>query len=288
MANHDAVAHAWAHQTGRQTSGHAMHYTGPTIYSYGSHFPIARHVTAPDGGPAVLFTTRGYSTSTSGHKNLTRQACSHLRVFEVDNVLAETAAQHAANHAAILADATDRAKKAARARTQASWHLDCARRLIDGANGYAAAFDVPAEVMTLESLSEWAAEADRRAAEQRQADEAARRRRELADRLSIRDRVRAWMRGEAVHVRTPTPLVRVVGDRIETTWGASASLADALAAYRAAKACRRAGRPLKGPEVDHWGRAHIDANGNITVGCHRIPFRLAQLAACRAGLEQTA
>ena len=287
MATHEQVSHAWAHQTGRQCNGPNMHYSGPTIYSYGSHFPIARHITAPDGHAAILFTTRGSSSSsTSAHKNLTRQACSHLRVFDVDNVLAETAAHHAANHAGIVEAATERAKKAARARTQASWHLDCARQLLDSANAYAVAFNVPADALSLDGLDAWAAEAERRAAEQRAADAAARKAQEAAERLSIRDRVRAWMRGESVYVRTRTPMVRVAGDMIETTWGASASLAEALRAYRVAQACRRDGRGIEGPEVGAWGRASIDAKGNITVGCHRIPFRFAQLAACVAGIDK--
>ena len=48
-------------------SGNNFYFDGDTIYSYGSHFPIARHVETKRGR-AVLFTTRDYSVTTSGHK----------------------------------------------------------------------------------------------------------------------------------------------------------------------------------------------------------------------------
>lgn len=63
MSSHTTIAHAWAHQSSRNNAlrGYAMYYEGPSIYSWGSHFCIARIVDAPDGAPAVLFTTRRYS-----------------------------------------------------------------------------------------------------------------------------------------------------------------------------------------------------------------------------------
>ena len=53
------IPHLWAHRTqdeARNRQGN-LYFTGDTIYSYGSHFPIARHVTNDAGERAVLFTT---------------------------------------------------------------------------------------------------------------------------------------------------------------------------------------------------------------------------------------
>jgi len=60
----DMVAHLWAHksQDYARNPGHNFYFHGDTIYSYGSHFPVARHVTRR-GRSAVLFTTRSYSRS---------------------------------------------------------------------------------------------------------------------------------------------------------------------------------------------------------------------------------
>lgn len=69
------VAHKWAHQTqssARDTNNN-FYFEGDTIYSYSGHFPIA---TLHKG--KVLFTTRGYSKTTSKHINEVRSACSHI------------------------------------------------------------------------------------------------------------------------------------------------------------------------------------------------------------------
>ena len=64
-------------QESARTPGHSGHiyFDRETIYSYGSHFPIASHVTSTaNGGKAALFTTRDYSVTTSGHKSSVRCA----------------------------------------------------------------------------------------------------------------------------------------------------------------------------------------------------------------------
>ncbi len=80
----DMVAHLWANksQDSARESGGRFYFVGDTIYSYGSHFPIARHV-AHKGKAAVLFTTRSYSATTAGHKCMVEGACRHLTVFHV-------------------------------------------------------------------------------------------------------------------------------------------------------------------------------------------------------------
>lgn len=70
------VAHLWMHKaqlSARNQQGN-LYYRDSTIYSYGSHFPIARHVTNGKGEDAVLFTTRSYSSTTAKHLRLVRCA----------------------------------------------------------------------------------------------------------------------------------------------------------------------------------------------------------------------
>ena len=83
----DMVAHLWAHksQDFARNPGHNFYFHGDTIYSYGSHFPVARHV-ENKRGRAVLFTTRSYSSTTAGHKCMVEGACRHLTVFHVADV----------------------------------------------------------------------------------------------------------------------------------------------------------------------------------------------------------
>lgn len=67
------LAHIWAAQTQNEGKAGSFYFNGKTIYSYGSHFPIATIV-----GNDVLFTMRTYSNTTAKHIGRTRQAASHL------------------------------------------------------------------------------------------------------------------------------------------------------------------------------------------------------------------
>jgi hypothetical protein len=83
----DEVPHLWAHQTqqaARNAQGN-LYFNGPTIYSYGSHFPIAAHVTGKGGQRAVLFTTDKHSVTTSRHIWAVRRSLpGSVPVFNVD------------------------------------------------------------------------------------------------------------------------------------------------------------------------------------------------------------
>jgi hypothetical protein len=73
------VAHYFANklQENARNSGRTLFFENKIIYSYGYHFPIAKHYEN-----FVLFTTRGYSNTTAKHISLVRSACSHLnKVF---------------------------------------------------------------------------------------------------------------------------------------------------------------------------------------------------------------
>jgi hypothetical protein len=70
------VASLWAHH--RQDSAKIktgnFYFLDSTIYSYGSHFPIAKHFTAPNGEDVILFTTRTHSSTTFGHVQTAQRA----------------------------------------------------------------------------------------------------------------------------------------------------------------------------------------------------------------------
>lgn len=79
------VAHFWANQTqehAKSNGGGSLYFSGDTIYSYGSHFPIAKHVTNSKGETAVLFTTRTYSNTTAKHLYEVSRAVSHKNVIK--------------------------------------------------------------------------------------------------------------------------------------------------------------------------------------------------------------
>lgn len=82
------IAHLWAHQSkpdARNSQGN-FYFQGDTIYSYGSHFPIARHI-EHDGKKAILFVDHSYSNTTSKHiGNVRHSIPPGVPVFEVSDV----------------------------------------------------------------------------------------------------------------------------------------------------------------------------------------------------------
>jgi hypothetical protein len=76
VVNNETVAHLWANeqQTEAYTPNRAFYFNGNSIYSYGGHFTIAKHITNDKGEKAILFTTRGYSNTTAKHINFTYRA----------------------------------------------------------------------------------------------------------------------------------------------------------------------------------------------------------------------
>jgi hypothetical protein len=75
----ETVAHMWANQTQAEArnANSTLYFSGNTIYSYGSHFPIGKHVENSEGHKAILFTTRSYSNTTSKHVSVVSRAANH-------------------------------------------------------------------------------------------------------------------------------------------------------------------------------------------------------------------
>jgi hypothetical protein len=83
FSNHDEVAHIWAQQSQEEGRAARIFFEGPTIYSYGRHFPVARFV----DNRTVLFTTRDYSVSTGKHKSIISRAIpGFVEIFYVHDV----------------------------------------------------------------------------------------------------------------------------------------------------------------------------------------------------------
>lgn len=78
FGSHRQLAHVWAQQNqpeGRSSDGR-MFFDGPTLYSYGRHYAIAKFSTDRKGNPIVLFNSAGYSLSTATHTRYARAAVS--------------------------------------------------------------------------------------------------------------------------------------------------------------------------------------------------------------------
>ena len=73
LKNHSEVAHFWANKVQSEGKASNMFFESDIIYSYGYHFPIAKHIKKD----VILFTSDNYSISTSQHKSIVRQSIPH-------------------------------------------------------------------------------------------------------------------------------------------------------------------------------------------------------------------
>lgn len=277
MNNHQ-FCHVWAQQTKDQGRNGNLSHTGTTIYSYGRHFPIARFtgIKSP-AGEIVLFTSRGYSNSTVKHKAYVMQALYGLpvQIIYCFNPEAEFSNEHNENLSKMCDEFDALIVLASKARTRAMAYIVEARQLHLAAVEYLTYMGgtlpremvVPADIGQAKELTA--------AQIKRKADAADKARALLLEDLA------AWRRGEYHGIKNlselPTAL-RVKGDLIETTRGASIPLSFAPAVWRAATHSRKSAlswssaQLIKPVAVGEFRLESINEAGDIKVGCHNIEF----------------
>ena len=82
------IPHLWAHKTQATAHNpqHNLYFEHGTIYSYGSHFPIAKHYQNSTRA-CILFTTGRNSVTTAGHIHSVRMAIpGSVPVFDVPRI----------------------------------------------------------------------------------------------------------------------------------------------------------------------------------------------------------
>lgn len=315
MASHEEVAHRWAQNSkpGANLTGYAMFCAGGRIYSHGHHFIIARFVTLPKvrGNPpprdVVLFNADGYSVSTAKHKSIVYRAIPRaFEVFEIPDLKDIDYSDKANGRAVIdwhVAQAVQLTTRAKRARTRGPWLLEEAQGHLTKAARFAEAFGhkwrVPAslDAMVAKAEAEAAKQAKanakaRKEAEERRAAEA-KRQREIDAAAFL-----AWRRGEPGS-RCPASwrvddagrcFVRRSpdGESLQTSLGADVPWSHAVKAFRFIRLCvergeawERNGRVVR---VGHYQVDKIDADGNMTAGCHSFLWDDMRALAEREGV----
>lgn len=309
-------AHVWAQQNQPYGRSNSMRFNGPVIYSYRT--PIAAFT--PEG--AVLVTSNSYSPTTSSkHMPAVRRALrADVQVFTVPDVgydggMAQTVRNGNGRgwrgvHEVNLAWLVERFHAIAGAELRRnSWAGDdCgAERLADAHRtvaDYCIAFsltmpslDMPAAVAKIRERRERLANDPKRKAraEQKAAREAER---ERLARLSHDEKLAEWLEGADVRLpyyRSVTEgagaALRVKGDQVQTSWGASVPVADARRVLRLID--RERAKGLTAANIaDIWprsdsqlGRFTLDSfdEKGITAGCHFISWN--QVERIRSQLE---
>ena len=296
------VAHLWAHQSqdSARSAGHAgrgnFYFTGDTIYSYGGHFPIARHVQNKRGEQAVLFTTRRYSVTTSKHLAYAEAAIpAGVVVFHVIHPGNNMGREALDNYAARFGEALG---KAAKSRLFTAMHLDDARGLAEEAEAFCKFFGIrftPSRFGIPADLKGFFAE---QAQKQKRAAALAKAKREKSEaeyQDLLLENLPRWFAGESCtrlgpagvrfqrEVFTPDwsklgrAYFRPAGDEIETTLGARFPTDHGRRAYRMLRAIRARGESYQANgHTIHVGAFQIDsydhATGVIKAGCHTVDW----------------
>lgn len=290
------VAHIWAQQTqdeGRTPTSHC-YFVGPRIYSYGSHFMIARFTENNIGQKCVLFTLRDYSVTTSSHKQDVLGALRGLDypVFKV--VHPENEPDERVLLEVYTGKMNNAITKAAKARKHAEGYLADANLYVDQFNeiaeffGFVARLSVPADsVKAAKEAVAKAKEAAKKAAERHTLDL-------QVSEITNAPLIAAWRACERkpdikwVGPQLERTLLRVNGDQIETSRHAYVPVEHAKRLWpHILKAKTEGVAPkLLNSHIGHYSVNEITKDGDIRVGCHFIEYREIELIARQLNLVQ--
>jgi hypothetical protein len=281
--NHE-IPHLWAHQSqdeARNSTG-SLYFEGPTIYSYGSHFPIARHVTNERGERAVVFTTAHHSVTTSGHCSAVATAIPpNVSVFRVPHL--RDSWDHLPNHndnvESYVRRISELLGKAKRARINRDWHQREALGLREQLRRYATFFDlsdiaVP-ESDELDALQSWIAAHEE---EERQRREEASRLAEGERRREQAEQILRFHAGDlhVSYISGVSPMLRVVGDEVQTSLGVCFPVSHARRGLTFIQRVRQSGQEyVRNGHAIHFGHYVIDrieVDGTVRAGCHVVKW----------------
>jgi hypothetical protein len=271
------VAHMWAHNTKTHARGSNLFFEGNVIYSYGRHFPIARLIPG-----FVLFTTRGYSQTTSIHISIVRQAVSHMPIVYVNDPCASPSESRREAQRAIERELSNSNKPRIRESTRLG-HKARALNLANQFNAYIDAIgenqDLKFDVSQFENLRKELEELARIAAERKAAQEAKRME-------EMRETIEKWRIGEYHgYIHVGAPLLRLNGENVETSKGAKIPVCDARKLWPIVEACRTGSREFTpGMPLGDYRLTKIRGDGSIVVGCHDIGYSEIAAIAAQLGL----
>lgn len=291
----EEIAHLWMHQSQQEARNPLgnFYFDGDTIYSYGRHFPIARHVVGKNGARAILFTTRGYSPTTSKHLRFVRQAFhgNGVPVFQVYNP-SQDLPQH-------LTGIQDRIKsfsesvidpKIRQATRTKRWEE--LQTLVADSNrfceffGVKPSFKLPESIETLSATLETERKKNEAKAKRAKAREDKLRRERIArEREASKEHIAAWIAGldtlpNGDRVRIPYGIpeayMRVEDGEVVTSQGAHFPIEHALRVFKFISDLRGRGVEWKSNghtlHVGVFKIDSIDRLGNVKAGCHVVEW----------------
>jgi hypothetical protein len=260
--DNSAVAHIWANKSQEEASnGGNFYFDGETIYSYGRHFPIAKHI-INNGNDAVLFTEMTYSNTTRKHISIVKQACNHLNVI----YCASPTATHQANFDFWLKSAEEIIAKLPTAKKPEKY-LSELNGIQSQAIKYATFFELPLPeslkaVFAIENKDQYKSYKDNKEA----ILQALKKKQEAELKRKHKKELTKWLAGETnrLYTRNGEDYLRmgIHYDCVETTQGVEIDLPIAKAFWKLIKDGKLAvGDTLENYTVNEVGEL-------IKIGCH--------------------
>lgn len=280
LVKSEQVAHLWANksQSDARNANGSLWFKGNSIYSYGLHYELGRHIIY-NGVPLVMINSTGYSVTTAKQIRMARSATSHLlqldstHGLEPENVFDALVTEQG--------DVIDRLMGVFNQRsfyfTPDEWcevhgnMLGEFNILCKKLGHYELTLEMPTDFWVLcrehvKYRNERKTEADTLKAIKREAER-------LEKLKDLREDLAKWKLGwnvnRSLHAFDPQH-IRVKGDNVETTRGASVPV-------RAAKLfieLLEAGRIKAGDRVGDFPFESYDSKtGIITIGCHRFDMK---------------
>lgn len=271
LKNHSEVAHFWANKIQPEGFGSSMFFHGDIIYSYGTHFPIAKHI----DNNLILFTSKGYSSSTGKHKGITRSAIpSGIEVLTVPIVRIASITEHFDNIKYFINEIKTNFSKSERARKYKSLYLKSGLNHIGNMKRYLEIFKIKSKLPSglkkavnlfinmdnAEIMEVIKAEQDiQKKAELQRKKEQEKKFLELLPK---------WKNNEVYNLPYyKKQYLRLVNNEIETSLHVKISIETFKKYYSLLKV----GVCLINVKIDHY-RVTKQDNNLITIGCHAIPI----------------
>ncbi|MGK2884365.1 MAG: hypothetical protein ACSLE8_06250 [Rhodococcus sp. (in: high G+C Gram-positive bacteria)] len=295
------VAHYWANKVQSEGEAGNVFFRDSTIYSYGTHFAIAKHL--PDG--SIAFTSRDYSPSTGQHKSIVRSAIAdgvklHFVPYPNDGITG--------NREQVDRIIKQRLESAAKRRVQKSRDSDLAGALhiAENFNSFALAMGAKKKgLIKIDALV--GLDLDKLKAKLKRDEEAKERAaKALAKKREIEQQQQraAWRHGGYGHFDNPIMLrlqfithstesadmqSLIKGEPepyvIETSRGAEIPVEDAKRLWPVIMRCRDGDKDYEvGMELGHYRLTKIRTDGSIVVGCHDIQYTEIEGIAEKLGL----
>lgn len=264
------IAHLWANkiQDEARNSGGNFYFNKHTIYSYGYHFPIAKHIENKKGEKAILMTFRTYSNTTAKHLHEVSAAISHKNVI----MCYRPDSDHEENFANFRGKIKNELSGLSTARKPEKY-IEPAKRWYEHLKEYCEFFDVkiPKDITQLIESADSGKYKEYLIKEQARIkkENAAIERKRIA---AIKQSVIDWQAGKEVYVLDHGTYLRVNDGNIETSKGIKIPLPVAHRVYKQYLAKVEAGGCTG--NCGDWKVLEYTVSAatkdNFVIGCHNI------------------